>query len=140
MQSTSLKCPSCSGQMKLAEVKPGDKIAICEYCNTTVDLPDTAEKQHFDLNGFLEGLNLNHLKNSNTTTITTSTVVIKNGVVMNSDGASDDVLNTMNEVLKKSRIQVNEPEEIVIPDRKAELEQKKLIEQKKSFFKRLFGK
>ena len=68
MGNKALLCPTCSGQMMLTEVRPGDKIAKCEYCNTIVDLPDTAEKQGFDLN------NLN--TTTNTTTSGKSTKMI----------------------------------------------------------------
>ncbi len=37
---TALKCPSCSAQMELTFIAPGDKAARCPYCGTLVDLPD----------------------------------------------------------------------------------------------------
>lgn len=52
MQKNALICPTCSGQMMLTEVRPGDKIAKCGYCNTIVDLPETAEKENFNSNNF----------------------------------------------------------------------------------------
>jgi hypothetical protein len=105
-----LKCPSCSGQMTLTEAKPGDKIAKCEYCNTIVDLPDTAEKQGFDLNSFFSGFNMNGIKNgTTTTTTTTTTVIIKDGKVVNSADKKElnDKLESIKEMLKKSGVHID---------------------------------
>ena len=109
MENNILKCPSCSGQMTLAEAKPGDKIAKCEYCHTIVDLPDTANKQGFDLNEFFKGFNMDGIKNVNTTTTTTttSTVIIKNGEVVNSNGNNEEILDSVKEILKKSGVHVD---------------------------------
>ena len=40
-----LKCTACGGQMQITERVPGDKIAICPYCQTTVDLEDESVKE-----------------------------------------------------------------------------------------------
>lgn len=108
MENKALICPTCSGQMKLAEAKPGDKIAKCEYCNTIVDLPDMAEKQGFDLNKFFSGFDMSKL-NSNITNVTnitsTKTVVIKDGKVVSGDNA-DNNLDFVKEKLKKAGIHI----------------------------------
>jgi hypothetical protein len=89
MDSNNLKCPSCSGQMVIAEAKPGDKIAKCQYCDTVVDLPDDHENVGFDINNFLGSLDLSKLKSGTTTTITTTTISqTPRGIV--SFGDSDD--------------------------------------------------
>lgn len=67
MQKNALICPTCSGQMMLTEVRPGDKIAKCGYCNTIVDLPETVAKQDF---------NMNNYNNSNTTTTNRKPIMI----------------------------------------------------------------
>lgn len=139
MENTSLKCPSCSGQMKLAEAKPGDKIAKCEYCHTVVDLPDAAEKQQFDLNGFFQNMDMSKFKNA---TVTTSTIVMKNGVVVDSDGSNDDVMNIVKEALRTSRTPVTlmDDTDTVSPEDEKKEPQKIEPEKKKSLFKKWFKK
>jgi hypothetical protein len=109
MQNHTLICPSCSGAMKLAEAKPGDKIAKCEYCNTVVDLPDTAEKQGFNLNDFFNGFNLDGFTNTGNVTHTTtnthtSTTVFVNGKPVQGDGVMD--LESVKDILKKSGVSI----------------------------------
>jgi hypothetical protein len=111
MEDKVLKCPSCSGQMMLTEAKPGDKIAKCKYCDTIVDLPDTAEKQGFDLNDFFKGFNIDGLKNGtgSTTTITTTTIIMKDGKVVSSTD-KDEVnkkLKILKDALNKSRLNIS---------------------------------
>lgn len=145
MEEKALICPSCSGQMKLAEAKPGDKIAKCEYCNTIVDLPDAAEKQGFDLNSLLNGMDLSNFKNSSTT-VTSTTVIMKNGKVVNSDGNNDKIFESVNEILKKSGVHIDgltdnadlNPTNEINANVKVQEENKP--EEKKSFFKQLFRK
>ena len=148
METTSLKCPSCNGQMKLAEAKPGDKIAKCEYCDTVVDLPDTADKQGFDLNSFFNNMDLKNgiTTSTSTVTTTTSTVVIKNGVVVNGEN-NDELMGSINEILKNSGVHidglnlnnVNVQHTESQQDPKPE-NQPPAPQEKKSLFKKLFGK
>lgn len=107
MEDKVLKCPSCSGQMILAEAKPGDKIAKCQYCNTIVDLPDQAEKQGFDLNDFFKGFDLKTNKSTITNISTSSTVIIKDGKVINADGDQKELMNSVYEKLKNAGISID---------------------------------
>lgn len=106
MEKKALICPSCSGQMKLAEAKPGDKIAKCEYCYTIVDLPDTAEVQGFDLNKFFSGFDMGKSNSKITNITTTNTVVIKDGKIVSGDN-SDSNMDFVKDILKKSGVHID---------------------------------
>ena len=104
MDAKPMVCPNCGGQLKLDHTSFQDRIMKCEYCETEFDIHDEAAKQEFDSNNFLK----NFGNFSTTTTITTSSVVIKDGKVIsgNSDEAND-IMKSVQEKLKNAGISID---------------------------------
>jgi len=102
MDAKPLLCPSCGGQIKLHGDMFKEKMIACEFCGTMIDLHQEASNQEFDVDDFLKNFQ------NVTTTVSTNTVVIKNGKVISGDAiGTDDILKKVQEQLKDSGINID---------------------------------
>ncbi len=139
MEAKPLLCPSCGGQIKLHGDLFNEKMTTCEFCGTGIDLHQEANNQQFDVNNFLKNFS------NVTTTVTTNTVVMKNGKIISGDAANaDDILKTVQEQLKNSGINIDglvqQQSHQNQPAVKPPNNEKPAAEQpKKGFWKKMFG-
>ena len=102
MDAKPLLCPSCGGQIKLHGDMFKEKMITCEFCGTVIDLHQEASNQEFDVGDFLKNFQ------NVITTVSTNTVVIKNGKVISGDAnGTDDILKKVQEQLKNSGINID---------------------------------